>query len=73
MAKKFPELPQIKDVSEIQTVMDGGEFLAELMEDLVPVEGRSTTHEIVTDPDGNAWVAEIEALNSIYDGQLISN
>lgn len=70
LIKKYPELLQIKDVSVIQTVMDGGEFLAELMEDLVPIEGRSTTHEIVTDRSGNSWVAEIDGLDSIYDGPL---
>jgi hypothetical protein len=42
------------------------------MEDLVPIEGRSTTHEIVTDADGTVWVADIAALNSIWDGQVIT-
>jgi hypothetical protein len=70
LVKKYPELLQIRDVSGIQTAMDAGEFLAELMEDLVPIEGRSTTHEIVTDADGNIWVADISALNSIWDGQV---
>lgn len=70
LVKKYPELLQIRDVSGIQTAMDAGEFLAELMEDLVPIEGRSTTHEIVTDADGDVWVADIAALNSIWDGQV---
>lgn len=72
LVKKYPELLQIRDVSGIQTAMDAGEFLAELMEDLVPIEGRSTTHEIVTDADGTVWVADIAALNSIWDGQVIT-
>ena len=70
LVKKYPELLQIRDVSGIQTAMDAGEFLAELMEDLVPIEGRSTTHEIVTEADGNVWVADIAALNYIWDGQV---
>ncbi|NED96833.1 hypothetical protein G1H11_16110 [Phytoactinopolyspora alkaliphila] len=69
LANKYPELLQVRDVSGIKTAMDAGEFLAELMEDLVPIEGRSTTHEIVTDADGDVWVADIAALNSIWDGQ----
>lgn len=71
LSKKYPELLQITDFSAIQTALDGGEFLAELMEDLIPVEGRSTIHAIVTDLDGQAWVAEIDALNSVYDGPLV--
>lgn len=70
LVKKYPELLQIRDVSGIQAAMDAGEFLAELMDDLVPIEGRSTTHEIVTDPDGNVWVADIAALNSIWVGPV---
>jgi hypothetical protein len=72
LVKRYPELLQIEDVSVLQPAMDGGEFLAELMEDLVPIEGRSTSHEIVTDPNGDVWVAEIGALKSIYDGQLLT-
>lgn len=67
--KKYPELAQI-DPSMLQTVMDGGELLAELMEDLVPIEGRSTTHAIVTGSDGDLWVADVDALGVIYDGPL---
>lgn len=70
LVKKYPELLQIRDVSGIRTAMDAGEFLAELMEDLVPIEGRSTSHEIVTDTKGDVWVADIAALNSIWDGQV---
>jgi hypothetical protein len=70
LVKKYPDLLQIRDVSGIQAAMDAGEFLAELMDDLVPIEGRSTTHEIVTDTDGNVWVADIAALNSIWDGHV---
>lgn len=70
LVEKYPELLQIGDASVFQTARDGGEFLAELMVDLIPIEGRSTTHGIVADLDGNAWVVEIGALNSTYDGQL---
>jgi len=67
--KKYPDLLAV-DAGSLQTVMDGGELLAELMEDLVPIEGRSTTHEIVTAPDGDVWIVEIEALHAIYDGPV---
>lgn len=70
LVKKYPDLLQIRDASGIQTAMDAGEFLAELMEDLVPIEGRSTTHEIVTDADGTVWVADIAALTTKWDGQV---
>lgn len=70
--KKYPEFAEI-DPSMLQTVMDGGELLAELMEDLVPIEGRSTTHAIVTDTDGELWVAEVDAIGAIYDGDLTTD
>ncbi len=67
--KKYPDLLGV-DAASLRTVMDGGEFLAELMDDLVPVEGRSTTHEIVTATDGEVWIVEIEAFHAIYDGPV---
>lgn len=69
--EKYPDMLEI-DASTLRTVMDGGELLAELMEDLVPVEGRSTTHDIVVDPNGEAWVVDIDALRSIYEGELVT-
>lgn len=72
LVKKYPELLQIRDAAGIQNVMEAGEFLAELMEDLVPIEGHSTTHEIVTDTDGTVWIADIAALNSVWNTQVLA-
>ncbi|MBW9210107.1 hypothetical protein KV100_10590 [Mumia sp. zg.B21] len=67
--KKYPDLLSV-DSTSLQTTVDAGEFLAELMENLVPIEGRSTTHGIVTAPDGEVWIVEIDALRGIYDGRV---
>lgn len=70
--KKYPDLLG-GNAASLQTVMDGGELLSELMEDLVPIEGRSSTHEIVTATDGEVWIVEIEALHAIYDGHVTAD
>lgn len=71
LVKKYPQLLQVEDSAAIRTAMDGSDFLAELMEDLVPIEGHSTSHAIVTDPAGDLWVADIAALEAIYAGSLV--
>lgn len=68
--KKYPELLQVRDLSGVQTATDVGELLAELMDDLIPIEGRSTAYEIVTDGQGNVWIADIKALHAIWDGEV---
>jgi hypothetical protein len=70
---RHPELLQVPDLQAIRQMKEAGEFLSELMEDLVPIEGLSTTYQLVTDPDGEAWVADIRALRRTFTGTVASS
>ncbi len=72
LAKRYPELLQIRDTTGFQTAMEAGEFLGELLEDLVPIEGQSTTHGIVADENGIVWIANMAALKTLWGTQVVA-
>lgn len=73
LIERHPELLQVPNLQEIRQMKDVGDFLNELMENLVPIEGQSSTYRHVTDADGQQWVADIRVLEKAFTGKVTSS
>lgn len=73
LIERHPELLPVPDPKAIRQLMDLGDLLSELMEDLVPIEGLSATYQVVEDLGGDRWVADTRALKRAYLGEVVSS
>lgn len=70
---RHPELLPVPDPQAIRQLMDLGDFLSELMENLVPIEGLSTAYRVLEDLEGDPWVVDVSALERIFTGSVVSS
>lgn len=73
LIQRHPGLLPVPDPDAIRQLMDLGEFLNELMEDLVPIEGLATTYKVVQVADDAVWIVDIPALSAIFEGEVCSS
>lgn len=72
LIQKYPELVGVQDMAGISTGIQAGEFFTELMEDLVPIEGRAICYRVVTDGDGDRWVVDVTSLEATFTGEPVA-
>lgn len=74
LIQKYPGLLGIgSDVPKVAEGLQAGEFFAELMEDLVPIEGRATSYGVINDYDGGRWIVDLDCLKDTYSGDTIAS
>lgn len=64
LVAKHPELTGMGSYPKLRQTLEIGEFLHELLENLVPIEGGSTVYAVVDTTDGR-WVADLAMLTSL--------
>lgn len=63
---KYPELTGVGSVPKLREALEIGEFLNELLENLVPIEGSSTGYAVV-DAGDDRWVVDMAMLTGLLE------
>lgn len=71
LIEKYPSLLGVRDMAQVANGLQAGELFAELMEDLIPIEGRATAYRVIRDHDDERWIVDLDVFKVTYTGDRI--